>query len=67
MKYVKNENRFFRDPQNALISGVCAGVAKYFDVKPIWPRVAAVVGFLFAPFAIALAYVLAVLLLRYKY
>jgi phage shock protein C len=66
MKTVINDKRLFRDPSKAIISGVCAGVAKYFDVDPLWVRIGAIVGLLALPFATALAYVLAVLLLKYK-
>lgn len=66
MKTVLNENRFFRDPHKAKIAGVCSGIAKYFDINEWLVRAGAVVAFLFMPFAVALAYVLAVLLLRYK-
>jgi phage shock protein PspC (stress-responsive transcriptional regulator) len=66
MKTVINDRRLFRDPNKAIISGVCAGVAKYFDVNPLWVRVAAVASMAMLPFATGLAYVLAILLLRYK-
>ena len=32
--------RLFRDPDDHLISGVCAGIANYFDVDPVWIRAA---------------------------
>lgn len=66
MKTVLNEKRFFRDAAKAKISGVCAGIAKYFDLNEWLVRAATVVAFLFFPFAIGLAYVLGVLLLRYR-
>jgi phage shock protein PspC (stress-responsive transcriptional regulator) len=66
MKTVINDKRFFRDAANAKIAGVCAGIAKYFDVNPWWVRGAAVVAFVMVPVATALAYVLAILLLRYR-
>lgn len=66
MKTVINEKRFFRDPHKALISGVCAGVAKYFDINEWIVRGIAAVAFCFLPFAIGLAYVMAILLLSYK-
>lgn len=66
MKTVLNEKRFFRDAAQAKVSGVCAGIAKYFDVNPWLVRGAAIVSFVIFPFATALAYVLAILLLRYK-
>jgi len=32
--------RLFRDPDNRLVSGVCSGIANYFDINPIWIRLA---------------------------
>lgn len=66
MKTVLNDKRFFRDAEHAKISGVCAGVAKYFDINPWLVRALTVAGFLMIPFAFGLAYVLAILLLSYK-
>ncbi|MFT6270350.1 MAG: phage shock protein PspC (stress-responsive transcriptional regulator) [Alphaproteobacteria bacterium] len=66
MKTVLNDKRFFRDAQHAKISGVCAGIAKYFNISPWIVRGLTVSAFLFLPFAVGLAYVLAILLLRYK-
>lgn len=67
MKTVRSGNRFSRDPNRAKISGVCAGLAREVGIDPWWVRGAAVVAFLFQPVAIALAYVLAILLLKYRY
>lgn len=30
--------RLYRDPENAKLGGVCAGLGKYFDVDPVWIR-----------------------------
>ena len=59
-----NQSTLFRDGANPMVSGVCGGLAKYLDINPLWVRGATAVSFLFFPFAIALAYVLAVLLLK---
>ncbi|MEI6576294.1 MAG: PspC domain-containing protein [Bacteroidota bacterium] len=32
--------RFYRDPENKVISGVCSGLAAYFHVDPLWIRLA---------------------------
>lgn len=32
--------RLYRDTQNAKLGGVCAGIGKYFDVDPVWVRLA---------------------------
>ena len=66
MKTVLNDKRFFKSAQHAKISGVCAGIAKYFNISPWIVRGLTIGVFLFFPFAVGLAYVLAVLLLRYK-
>jgi phage shock protein C len=66
MKAALNDRRFFRDASKAKIAGVCAGLAKHLDINPWLVRVAAVACFVFLPVATALAYVLAILLLRYR-
>jgi phage shock protein C len=66
MKPVINDKRLFRDSNRAIISGVCAGVAKYLDIDPLWVRVGAIISMIFLTLPTALAYVLAILLLRYK-
>jgi signal transduction histidine kinase/phage shock protein PspC (stress-responsive transcriptional regulator) len=33
-----------RDPERRLIAGVCAGLARYFGIDPLWPRIAFVVA-----------------------
>lgn len=32
--------RLYRDTENAKLGGVCAGIGKYFDVDPVWVRLA---------------------------
>jgi len=32
--------RLFRDPDNRLVAGVCAGIANYFDINAVWIRLA---------------------------
>ena len=34
----RNPRRLYRDLENAKLGGVCAGVAKYFDIDPVWMR-----------------------------
>lgn len=36
--------RLMRDPDNALIGGVCAGVAAYWGINPLWIRIFAVIS-----------------------
>lgn len=46
----QNPHRLFRDKQHAMIAGVCAGIADYFDFNRKGVRVAAVLVLLFPPF-----------------
>jgi signal transduction histidine kinase/phage shock protein PspC (stress-responsive transcriptional regulator) len=41
-----------RDPERALIAGVCSGIARYFGIDPIWPRLAFVVTTLAGGFGV---------------
>ncbi len=36
--------RLYRDTENAKLGGVCAGIGRYFDIDPVWVRLA-----MFAP------------------
>ena len=66
MKSYFDTNRLYRDEAQRKISGVCAGVAKHFEL-PVWAiRVLTVGAFIFAPVPVAIAYVLAVLLIPTK-
>jgi phage shock protein PspC (stress-responsive transcriptional regulator) len=42
-EYNTERRRLFRDPDDHLISGVCAGIANYFDINPVWVRLAFVI------------------------
>ncbi len=33
-----NTRRLFRDPDDHLVGGVCAGIANYFDINVVWMR-----------------------------
>ncbi|HVM44415.1 MAG TPA: PspC domain-containing protein [Candidatus Thermoplasmatota archaeon] len=48
--------RLRRDKQNGMIGGVCAGMAKYFDLDPALVRVAYVLISIFTAFAGVLVY-----------
>lgn len=41
----EGERRVFRDTDNSIIGGVCAGIARYFDIDPILIRLAFAVLF----------------------
>ncbi len=51
--------RFYRDPANGPLMGVCAGIADYFDVPPMAVRVGAVFGLFFFTLPTIVAYLLA--------
>ncbi|MDB5287993.1 MAG: hypothetical protein JWR05_2942 [Mucilaginibacter sp.] len=36
--YNTASRRLFRDPDDRLVAGVCAGIANYFDFNPVWVR-----------------------------
>jgi len=38
--YSTEGRRLFRDPDDHLVAGVCAGIANYFDVDAVWVRLA---------------------------
>ncbi|MDB5025166.1 MAG: PspC protein [Mucilaginibacter sp.] len=40
--------RLFRDPDDHLIGGVCAGIANYFDIDAVWVRLAFALSLIFA-------------------
>jgi phage shock protein PspC (stress-responsive transcriptional regulator) len=35
----KQTRRFFRNPDEKVIGGVCSGIGAYFDIDPVWIRV----------------------------
>lgn len=45
--YNTGERRLFRDPDDRIISGVCAGIANYFNMQPVWIRLAFALTFFF--------------------
>lgn len=40
----KAKKRFYRDPENSILGGVCGGLAAYFNIDPLWVRIAFVVA-----------------------
>lgn len=38
--YNTEGRRLFRNPDDHLVAGVCAGIANYFDIDPVWIRLA---------------------------
>ncbi len=56
--------RLYRDPQNKLLGGVCAGIAIYSGWDPVWVRLAAV-GLAFLSFnTMALVYIILWIVLK---
>lgn len=50
-------DRLYRDPENGMISGVCAGLAEYLGVKIVLVRVLALLSLCFFIFPVFIAYV----------
>lgn len=46
----KNPHRLFRDKENAVLAGVCAGIAEYFGFNRKGVRLVTVLVMLFPPF-----------------
>lgn len=51
-------NRFYRDPKNGIIRGVCAGIADYFGIPVVPVRIAMIVAFFLFSVPVALAYLI---------
>jgi len=64
----QNPHRLFRDKQHAMVAGVCAGIADYFDFNRKGVRVACVLMMLFPPFIpfVIVCYVVLAILLPAK-
>lgn len=58
-----SQKRIYRDLDSAIISGVCAGVARHLEVDPIWVRVGAATALIFMPAIAVVSYFAAVMLL----
>lgn len=59
----KNPHRLYRDKENAMLAGVCAGLANYFGLNTKGLRLIAVVStFFFFPFMVPAYIVLAIIL-----
>jgi phage shock protein C len=50
-------DRLYRDPENGIISGICAGLAEYFGVKIVLVRAAALLSLCFFIFPVFIAYI----------
>lgn len=43
--YGNKRRRVFRDPDSKILGGVCSGIGNYFDIDPLWIRLALVIMF----------------------
>lgn len=46
--YESARRRFFRNPDDKILGGVCSGISAYFDIDPIWLRLAFALSVIFA-------------------
>lgn len=51
-----NPHRIYRDRENRKITGLCAGIATYFGIDPLFPRIALLAAAFFFPFPVIPAY-----------
>jgi phage shock protein C len=64
----KNPHRLFRDKENAMIAGVCAGIAEYFGLNRKGVRLATFLFILFPPFFafVVISYIVLAIVLPVK-
>ena len=64
----KNPHRLFRDKENAILAGVCAGIAEYFGLNRKGVRLVTFLFMLFPPFFafIAISYIVLAIVLPVK-
>ncbi len=55
--------RLAKDPLHKKVTGVCAGIAKHYNLPRVGVRIAAIVSLIVFPVAAGVAYVVASLLL----
>jgi len=57
------ESRLSKDSANKKLSGVCAGIAKHYDLPRLGVRIAAIAALIMLPVATGVAYIVASVLL----
>ena len=64
----KNPHRLFRDKENAVLAGVCAGIAEYFGLNCKGVRLVTFLSMLFPPFFafVVISYVVLTIVLPVK-
>ena len=60
------DKKLYRDPENGMLAGVCAGIAEYFGWDPTWVRLGWVLFTLPAGSGL-LAYIIAALIIPKAY
>lgn len=60
---VRPNTGLYRDVRRKVFTGVCAGIARHFDVKPIWIRIGFVIAFVFAAPLPLVVYIIATFLM----
>lgn len=45
--FSKEQRRLFRDPDDKVLGGVCSGISAYFNIDPVWLRLAFGISLLF--------------------
>lgn len=56
--YPFKTKKFYRDSDRALVSGVCAGIAHYFRIDPLWVRIIFIISLFITFFSSLIVYVL---------
>jgi len=57
------ESRLSKDSANKKLSGVCAGIARHYDLPRLGVRIAAIAALIMLPVATGVAYIVASVLL----
>ena len=66
MKYERNysiQRRLTKDNAHKKLSGVCAGIAKYYDLPRLGVRIATILALITFPVAVGVAYIVAAVLM----
>ncbi|AWH83615.1 hypothetical protein HYN59_00115 [Flavobacterium album] len=56
--YPYKTKKFYRDSDRALVGGVCAGIAHYFRIDPLWVRIIFILSLFITFFSSLIVYVL---------
>lgn len=70
MSYQQNysvDKTLSKDILHKKLSGVCAGIAKYYDLPRLGVRIAAIIALMMLPVATGVAYIVAAMLMPSRY